>query len=195
LIEFDGETDAEDIPPMKCPEHRSTSGYEIIDTNAGNIGDCSRCGNKWAGNPGYRRKLAWLKERYAEGLKYELLVKKLKESARDPHFVNTNKRLPKRHRQGLIILSADQCPYVANSVERIADAARTLGLDPKVVRISGAEASRELPTPYGVFGILHEGNLVAGRPISATRFLSLMRRHGVEASHSRWAKCRKVQAA
>ena len=49
------------------------SDYQIIDTNADNIGGCSLCGNKSANNLGHRRKTHWLKERYAEGLKYKVL--------------------------------------------------------------------------------------------------------------------------
>ena len=250
------------------------SNYEIIDTDAVNIGGCSLCGNKNVNNLGHRSKSDWLKHRYAEGLRYkvlrsetcgdvgmieytvgdqtwrpvdaegylvihclfvigkqqkgkglgkrlldsclkdakktkchgvavvtssdsfmaegglfiqagfvsvdrippyELLVKKLRKSASNPHFTVDRERLLKRYKKGLTILAADQCPYVANSVERIVEASRTLGLEPRVVRVRTAEASRELPTPYGVFSIIHEGKLVAGRPISATRFLNIMR--------------------
>ena len=249
------------------------SDYEIIDTNADNIGGCSLCGNKSAANLGLRRKRDWLKERYAEGLRYkvlrsrefgdvgmieygpgshawrpveaegylvihclmvdskhkgkglgarlvdcclrdakkskclgvavvtssdsfmaesglfikagfvsvdyippyELLVKKLKKTAPDPRFVVERERALKKYRKGLTILAADQCPYAAKSVERIVEAARTLGLEPKVVRVGSAEASRELPTPYGVFCIIYDGKLIAERPVSATRFVSLMR--------------------
>ena len=49
------------------------SDYEIVDTNAVNIGGCSLCGNKNANNLGYCRKRDWLKERYAEGLRYKVL--------------------------------------------------------------------------------------------------------------------------
>jgi hypothetical protein len=62
-------------------------------------------------------------------------------------------------------------------VERIAEASRTLGLEPRVVRVASAQASRELPTPYGVVSILYDGKLIAHRPISATRFVSLMQRN------------------
>jgi len=258
------------------------SDYQIIDTHADNVGGCGHCGNKRANNPGHRRKTNWLKDRYAEGLRYkvlrsakaddvgmieyalgncawrpveaegylvihclwvlgkhqgkglgslllescledarksrrrgvavvtssdslmaksdvfvkagfvpvdramgsseasaapyELLVKKIKKTAPDPRFIVDRERAFRRHRKGLAILAADQCPYAAKSVERIAEAARTLGLEPKVVRVGSAQASRELPTPYGVFSILYEGKLVAHRPISATRFKSVMRR-------------------
>jgi hypothetical protein len=47
--------------------------YQIIDTDAGNIDGCGLCGHKCAKNEGRRRKLAWLKKRYAEGLRYKVL--------------------------------------------------------------------------------------------------------------------------
>lgn len=249
------------------------SDYEIIDTNADNIGRCSFCGyDKSANNLGYRRKTNWLKKRYAEGLRYkvlrsekfgdigmieyvlgnqawrpveaegylvihclmvlckhkgkglgslllasclrdakkskchgvavvtssdsfmakrdlfikagfvsvdrippyELLVRKLKKTALDPRFIVERDRLLKRYSKGLTILAADQCPYVLQSVERIAEASRKLGVEPKVIRVESAKGSRELPTPYGVFSILYDGKLIAGRPISATRFSSVM---------------------
>jgi L-amino acid N-acyltransferase YncA len=252
------------------------SDYEIIDTNADNIGGCSLCGNKNANNLGHRRKANWLKDRYAEGLRYkvlrsekfgdvgmveyalgnhgwrpveaegylvihclfvsgkqhkgkglgsllldsclkdakktkcqgvavvtssdsfmagsdlfikagfvsvdrippyELLVKKLKKTAPVPRFIVERERLLKRYRKGLTILAADQCPYVAKSVERIAEASRTLGLEPRIVRVGTAKQSRELPTPYGVFSIIYNGKLIAERPVSATRFMSIMRKN------------------
>ena len=86
---------------------------------------------------------------------------------------------------GVTILAADQCPYVSKSVERIAEASRTLGLEPKVVRVGRAEASRELPTAYGVFSILYDGKLIADRPVSATRFMSIMRRNAEQPDRTR----------
>ncbi len=251
------------------------SDYEIIDTNADNIDGCSLCGNKNVKNLGHRRKVNWLKQRYAEGLRYkvlrseefgdigmieyalgdhawrpveaagylvihclwvqkkhkgkglgarlldaclrdakksqcqgvavvtssdsfmagsdlfvkagfvvvdrippyELLVKKFKKTAPDPRFIVERERLLKRYSRGVTILAADQCPYVSKSAERIAEASRKLGLEPRVVRVRTAKESRELPTPYGVFSILYDGKLIAERPISATRFMSIMRRN------------------
>jgi len=258
------------------------SDYQIIDTNADNVSSCNHCGNKNANNLGHRRKTNWLKERYAEGLRYkvlrsekfgdvgmieyalgnhawrpveaegylvihclwvygkhkgkglgslllqsclddarkskcqgvavvtssdslmarndlflkagfvpvdrtigssdasatpyELLVLKLQKTAHDPRFIVKRERLFRRYNKGLTILAADQCPYAAKSVERIAEASRSLGLEAKVVRVGSAKASRELPTPYGVFSIIYDGKLIAHRPISATRFISIMRR-------------------
>jgi N-acetylglutamate synthase-like GNAT family acetyltransferase len=255
------------------------SEYEIVDTNAENIGGCGFCGYKAGRSEGQRRKAAWLKERYAEGLRfkvlrsrqagdigmieytlgrhtwrpveaegylvihclmvngkhkgkglgsllldscigdakkskcrgvavvtssdsfmagsdfflkagfvlvesappYELLVKKLQQTAPDPRFIVARERLLQRYQKGLTILAADQCPMVPKCVADIAAAARALGLEPNVVRVGSAKASRELPTPYGVFSIIYEGKLIAHRPISATRFLNIMRKNAEQA--------------
>jgi len=45
------------------------SEYEIVDTNAENIGGCGFCGRKDPDNEGYHRKAEWLKNRYPEGLR------------------------------------------------------------------------------------------------------------------------------
>lgn len=257
--------------------------YEIIDTNAENIGDCGFCGYKAGRSEGHRRKAEWLKDRYAEGLRfkvlrsrefgdigmieyapgshawrpveaegyfvihclmvngkhkgkglgvllldsclsdakesqcrgvavvtsadsfmadsgfflkagfvsvdrigpYELLVKKLKKAAPDPRFIVQRERSPGKYKKGLTILAADQCPMVPKWVEEITAASRTMGLEPKVVPVTSAEASRDLPTPYGMFSIVYDGKLIADRPISATRFMNIMRRNAEQADRTR----------
>jgi ribosomal protein S18 acetylase RimI-like enzyme len=105
---------------------------------------------------------------------YELLVKKFKKADPDPRFIVDRERILKRYKKGLTILAADQCPMVPKCVKDIGEAARALGLKPKVVRIRIAKQSRELPTPYGVFSIIFDGKLIAERPISGTRFKNIM---------------------
>ena len=117
---------------------------------------------------------------------YELLVKKLRRTAPDPRFIVDSERLLKRHKKRLTILAADQCPMVPKLVKDIAETSRTLGLEPRVIRVTSAKASRELPTPYGIFSIIYDGKLIAGRPVSATRFSNIMRKiaeHKSEAGH------------
>jgi len=246
--------------------------YEIVDTNAENLGGCGFCGRKDPDNEGYRRKSEWLKKRYREGLRlkvcrsrefgdigtieyapgnqawrpveaeghlvihclmvsrkhggkgvgtllldsclrdakklkcrgvavvtssdsfmagnglfvkagfvsvdrfgpYEVLVKKLRKGAPDPRFVVAGERVLRKYKQGLTILAADQCPMIPKCVQDIAAVARTFGLEPKVVPVRTAKASRELPTPYGVFSIIYEGKQIVDRPVSGTRFASIL---------------------
>ena len=105
---------------------------------------------------------------------YELLVMKFRKADPDPRLIVEKERVLKRHRKGLTILAADQCPMVPRWVEEIAEESRAMGLKPKVVQISNAKASRELPTPYGMFSILYDGKLIAERPVSARRFTNIM---------------------
>jgi GNAT superfamily N-acetyltransferase len=249
--------------------------YEIIDTNGENIGGCGFCGYKASSNLGHRRKTNWLKERYAEGLRfkvlrskkfgdigmieyvlgdqawrpveaegylvihcvmvngkhkgkglgallldsclrdakksrcrgvavvtssdsfmarsdffikagfvpvessgpYELLVKRFKKAAPDPRFIVQRERLLRRYKKGLTVLAADQCPMVPKCVADISQAARALGLKTKVIRITSAKESRELPTPYGMFSIIYDGKLIASRTVGGTRFRNIMRNH------------------
>jgi hypothetical protein len=111
---------------------------------------------------------------------YELLVKKFKKAATDPRFIVDRERALKKHAKGLTILAADQCPMVAKCVKDISQAARALGLNPKVVPITSAKASRELPTPYGMFSIIYEGRLLVERPVSGTRFTLIMMKRGTQ---------------
>ena len=252
--------------------------YEIIDTDADNIGGCGICGRKPGRTEGHRRKCEWLKKRYAEGLRfkvlrsresgdvgvieyapgeqvwrpveaegylvihclmvirkhlgkglgtllldscltdarkskcrgvavvtssdalmarrdlfikagfvsaesippYELLVKKFKAAAPDPRFIVDTERVLKKYKKGLTILASDQCPMVIKFTEDISQAARALGLEPKVVPVTSAKASRELPTPYGVFSIIYDGRLIVERPVSATRFTNIMTNRGTK---------------
>jgi hypothetical protein len=111
---------------------------------------------------------------------YELLVKKFEATVPDPRFIVDRERLLRRYSKGLTILAADQCPMVTKCVEDISQAARALGLKPKVVRIRSAKASRELPTPYGMFSIIYDGRLIVERPVSGTRFTNIMLKRGTQ---------------
>jgi hypothetical protein len=169
--------------------------YEVVDTNADNIGGCGICRYKSGKNEGRRRKLDWLKERYAEGLRFKVLRSRqfgdigMIEYTCGSHawrpveaegylvihcLMVNSERVLKRHKKGLTILAADQCPMVPKCVRDIAEASRALGLKTRVVRVRSAKQSRELPTPYGVFSVVYDGKLIAERPISGTRFRNIM---------------------
>ncbi len=107
---------------------------------------------------------------------FELLVKKFKKAAPDPNFIVERERALKKYEKGLTILAADQCPMIPKCVNDIAEASRALGLKPKVVRVTSAKQSRELPTPYGVFSIIYDGKVIAERPVSGTRFKNIMKK-------------------
>jgi hypothetical protein len=49
------------------------SDLQVIDTNSDNIHNYSFCGYKSIKQEGYRRKIDWLKQRFAEGMKFKVL--------------------------------------------------------------------------------------------------------------------------
>ena len=50
-----------------------SANVEIVDVNAENVQNFGFCGFKRNTHEGYRRKIAWLKERFAEGMKFKAL--------------------------------------------------------------------------------------------------------------------------
>lgn len=106
---------------------------------------------------------------------FELLVKKFKKSSPDPKFIRNWESGSEKYSKGLTILRADQCPYTVKNVKEIADAAKNdFGITAKIVTFQSAKEAQESPCPFGVFGIVYNGDVVAHHPISATRFKNIM---------------------
>ncbi|MGD8894906.1 MAG: YoaP domain-containing protein [Acidobacteriota bacterium] len=108
---------------------------------------------------------------------YELLVKKLDRSAPDPRFRGEWKRRLKRYGSGLTIIRANQCPHSIRFAEKIAATAKaTYGLKPRMVTLRTWREAQAAPTPFAVFAVIYDGEIVADHHISARRFKALMDR-------------------
>ena len=60
------------VPP-ELGDADGNNTVDIVDANADTVADCGFCGFKDPKQEGYRRKVAWLRKRFAEGLKYKVL--------------------------------------------------------------------------------------------------------------------------
>jgi len=79
--------------------------------------------------------------------------------------------------RGLRLFYADQCPYVGKAVAELPEVAGRYGIRLHLVELKdAAEARARMPSPYGVFGLVYEGRLLADHPISATRFRNILRK-------------------
>jgi L-amino acid N-acyltransferase YncA len=108
---------------------------------------------------------------------YELLVKKLDPSAPNPRFRGDWTRRLRRYGSGLTIIRAEQCPHSIRFAEKIAAAARArYGLEPRVVTLRTWREAQTAPTPFAVFSVIYDGELVADHHISARRFEARMER-------------------
>ncbi len=70
-------------------------------------------------------------------------------------------------------MRSDQCPHAVKFAREIAAFARSeYGLAPRIVVV---KSMRVAPTPYAVFSIIYNGQLLADHQISRTRFRNIMK--------------------
>jgi GNAT superfamily N-acetyltransferase len=108
---------------------------------------------------------------------YELLVKKLDPSAPNPRFRGDWGKRLKRYGSGLTIIRAEQCPHSIRFADKIAAAAEaSYGLKPRMVTLKTWRQAQAAPTPFAVFTVIYDGEIVADHHISVRRFETLMDR-------------------
>ena len=108
---------------------------------------------------------------------YELLVKRLDPSAPNPRFRGDWDRRLKKYGSGLTIIRAEQCPHSIRFAEKVAATAETTyGLKPRVVTLRTWREAQAAPTPFAVFAVIYDGEVLADHHISARRFKTLMDR-------------------
>ena len=106
---------------------------------------------------------------------FQLLVKKFNGKDKNPYFYhNWNEKL-KKYQSGLFILRSDQCPYsVKNVNEIIAIAKNKFNIQPNLVNLQNYKQAQKSPLPFGTFGIIYNGEILAHHPISSKRFSNIM---------------------
>jgi GNAT superfamily N-acetyltransferase len=108
---------------------------------------------------------------------YDLLVRKLAPSAPHPRFRGDWRRRLKKYGTGLTIVRAAQCPHSIRFAEKIAaDAKVSYGLTPRVVTLTTWRDAQAAPTPFAVFAVIYNGEIVADHHVSVRRFKTLLDR-------------------
>ena len=106
---------------------------------------------------------------------YELLVKKLDPDAPNPRFKGDWPRRLKKYGNGLTIIRAEQCPHSIRFAEKIvAEAKASYGLNPRMVTLTTWRQAQAAPTPFAVFAVIYDGEVVADHHVSVRRFRTLM---------------------
>jgi GNAT superfamily N-acetyltransferase len=110
---------------------------------------------------------------------FDLAVKRLGDS-RGPSFPRDwDKRLA-RYGDGLTVIRTDQCPYIEAATDLIAETARKRGLETRVVELrSYREAQSKSPSPYGVFGVVLDGELLSYRYLTEKELNKLLDERGI----------------
>jgi len=102
---------------------------------------------------------------------FELMIKTLKKGPL-PEFEDWEKQLSKY--EGLNIIYANQCPWVARSIEDLGEIAKMKGLELKVTELENAKQAQNAPSIYATFNLVSNGKLLADHYISNTRFLNII---------------------
>ena len=106
---------------------------------------------------------------------YELLVKKFMNSAPNPRFKKNLEKNMQKYAEGLTIIRSAQCPHIMKFADEIADFAReNYKIEPRVIELKSYRDAQNAPTPYAVFAIIYNGQLLTDHQISQTRFRNIM---------------------
>lgn len=106
---------------------------------------------------------------------FELLVKKFNKNAPSPKFKGIGDKTLEKYNKGLNILWSDQCPYIAKSIREIRETIKKrYGIKAKFIEIKDHKQAQEAPSPYAIFSLIYDGELLAFHPISNKRFMNIM---------------------
>jgi hypothetical protein len=107
---------------------------------------------------------------------FELLVRKFRSKAANPHFRRNDDDPLASYRHGLTIVRSTQCPYTAKFSSEIAAAAeQEYGLRARIVTLDSPQRAQSAPTPYATFAVIYNGRVLADHQISRTRFRNIMK--------------------
>lgn len=105
---------------------------------------------------------------------FTLMVKKF-DNAPSPSFSGNFEERLAPYGKGLTIIRSDQCPYIDAAVKAALDTAKELGISTKVIELKSSEDVRNSsPSPYGVFGIVHNGRLVSYHSMSKKDLMNIL---------------------
>lgn len=106
---------------------------------------------------------------------YELLAVKFDHGASVPVIRKDCGQNLKPYNRGLTIIRSNQCPHIAKFADDIAETAKTeYNIEPAVIDLQSWTDAQRAPTPYAVFAVIHNGQLLADHQISRTRFRNIM---------------------
>jgi hypothetical protein len=106
---------------------------------------------------------------------FELLVKRFQKNAPVPRFKGHWEEVLKKYPGGLTIFWSDQCPYIAKSMKEIRELIREkYRIGANIVEMKNHRQAQDAPSPYAVFSLIYDGELLAFHPISSKRFKNIM---------------------
>ena len=104
-----------------------------------------------------------------------MLVRKFDSDTVNPVFKKGWDQKLEQYSRGLTIIRSSQCPHIAKfAAEIIETAEKEYGMRPTVVDLESSSDAQNAPTPYAIFAVIYNGQLLADHQISRTRFRNIM---------------------
>ncbi len=114
----------------------------------------------WLAGPDLFRKHDF--QRVDEAQPFELLVHRFEEHAPLPAFPTNWQQRREAFGTGLTVVHASQCPYLPDALQTVLDVSAERGIAVNTVKMESAQQLRDTaPSPYGVFGIVRDGDLLS----------------------------------
>ena len=111
------------------------------------------------------------------GPDFELLALKSDPAQKDPGFKKGLGSDLEKYGPGLTVFRSPQCPYTEKNVQAILDTAQAeYGLKTTLIDLPDARAVQDSPCAFGVFCLIHQGEIISHHPISNTRFRNIMKK-------------------
>jgi len=93
---------------------------------------------------------------------FELMAKVFDESAPSPSFPTNWEERAEAFGPGLTVVTTNQCPYLDDAEQQIMTGAEQMGISARIVNFESAtEVQQRSPAPFGVFGVVLDGELLA----------------------------------
>lgn len=93
---------------------------------------------------------------------FHLMAKVFDESAPLPSFPTNWEQRAAAFGPGLTVVTTDQCPYLDDAEQLIVTSAEQMGISARIFKLESAtEVQQRGPSPFGIFGVVLDGELLA----------------------------------
>ncbi len=91
-----------------------------------------------------------------------------------PHFYNWQETA-RQYRNGITAFTSHQCPFTHDAEMNLKEAAQELHIDVQMIELdSYQKLQQQSPTPFGVFTVIYNGEILTYHPESKNNFLKLL---------------------
>lgn len=105
---------------------------------------------------------------------FEMLVKKFSEDAPTPQFTDKAKKAEIPGKTGLTFIYTDMCPFNADYVDIMVDVAMKHGFQTEKIKVESLKQAKDLPTPFGIFSVFHNGKFLTHEVMAEKKFDKLL---------------------